>query len=121
MRTVAPGSPTPCSLVTLPEIVAPLCALKLVTAQRSNATAPMLLRTNFLIIAFVELGGWKPEPGRARPDINVSCIALPFMFVRQSRARVWALTLRRSELNDHPKPDAARSPFLHDGCVRAAR
>jgi len=74
-------------------------------------TAALQYLTKLRIIAFVELGGWKPETGRAFPDINVYCIALPFMCVRHCPRTVWALTLRRSELDEHPQPDAARSRF----------
>src|SRR3954469_2383798 len=62
-------------------MVAPLCALSVEVAPSSKATAAVQFLTRLLIIALVDLGGWKPETGRACPDINVYCIGLPFIFV----------------------------------------
>jgi len=98
-----------------------LCALTVEAAPKSIATAAMQLAPNLLNIVRVKLGGWKPETGRAVPDVSLFCIDLPFMFVRQLRARVSVHFATKRTLMTSRNRMRRNEPFSHDGCDLATR
>src|SRR4051794_25278432 len=104
MRTVAPGSPTPASLVTVPVMVVAACASATDAAQNRSANAAKSFPASCVKMVRGELGGWEPGTGRAIDMLRFN-IRLSFSIERRVAARCSRSPYRRQTLM-HTEPRA---------------
>src|SRR3954471_22258043 len=115
MRTVAPGRGVPSSLVTVPEIVAPDCALATDAAQARSAIAAVIFAASCVTMVFLPLGGWVPETGRAI-DMKRFNIRISFSSERCAMQRVLPFTFYFVNVVCAPDPSAVNR--FPNGCTR---